>query len=159
MRVKQELSHFVSVWLLYIHRPVTYMYNPLLQSINLWNIFTRNDEHTDRYHCCYITIGYGKFTHHYTINAVCFAHDISSLTLMIFCTYLLSCQFCLWSWNCISYLYLSCVSSSAYRSQVLTYVTMSLQVYQLYLLELSMELLTMYMYSMTLTLILYMVMS
>ena len=158
MRVKQELSHFVSVWLLYIHRLVTYIYNLLLQSINLWNIFTRNDEHTDRYHCCYITIGYGKFTYHYTINAVCFAHDISTLRLVIFCTYWLSCQFCLWSWYCISYLYLSFdVSSSAYR--LMSYVTMLLQVYQLYLLELSMELLTMYMYSMTSTLILYMVMS
>ena len=149
MRMKQELSHFVSVW----------YFGTLLQSINLWNIFTRNDEHTDRYHCCYITIGYGKFTYHYTINAVCFAHDISTLRLVIFCTYWLSCQFYLWSWQCISYLYLSCVSSSAYRLQVLSYVTMSLQVYQLYLLELSMELLTMYMYSMTSTLILYMVMS
>ena len=159
MRMKQELSHFVSVWLLYIHRLVTYIYNLLLQSINLWNIFTRNDEHTDRYHCCYITIGYGKFTYHYTINAVRFAHDISTLTLVILCKYWLSCQFYLWSWNCISYLYLSCVSSSAYRLQVFSYVMMLLQVYQLYLLELSMELLTMYMYSMTSTLILYMVMS
>ena len=157
MRVKQELSHFVSFWLLYVYRLVTYFNNLLLQSINLWNIFTRNDEHTDRYHCCYITIGYGKFTYHYTINAVRFSLDISTLTLMIFRTYWLLCQFYLWSWNCISYLYLSFVSSSAYRR--MSYVTMSLQVYQLYLLELSMELLTMYMYSMTSTLILYMVMS
>ena len=122
MRVKQELSHFVSFWLLYVYRLVTYFNNLLLQSINLWNIFTRNDEHTDRYHCCYITIGYGKFTYHYTINAVRFAHDISTLRLVILCKYWLSCQFYLWYWNCISYLYLSFdVSSSAYTSLVICY--------------------------------------